>query len=393
MAGGVDDSSTRANGAGSSDPHAAWLRAGKARQAAKAVDEDAAARDRAEKDRAYKAQYREQNRERIRAYKADYDAKNRDEIRRKNREYMRARSQRMRELKERRERDRERVRRWTTAHPEQKRASIQRWRESHPEKTAEYSRRYYERNREAVLERSRRRRDAEPEKVAAAARDWQQRNRAHLSEWQRAHRAENRDAYERTLRSNREAKMLQRRLKAAGLPPRKLQRTAARERRANEGAARDFFERRRAAAARKRLQEEYQPLDQSALEEWRQRSPLARRRSIDLARFKSRLQLAVHRIDVIQEETRMDSIAHQLRGRGPLDVDAELRQRVFEVAGGREFLAAGGDRHTAAMLLEETVEGLAAPAVAPTGAGMIWVPEHTRRGREIAGHWRRRPGG
>ena len=80
MAGGVDDSSTRANGAGSSDPHAAWLRAGKARQAAKAVDEDAAARDRAEKDRAYKAQYREQNRERIRAYKADYDAKNRDEI-------------------------------------------------------------------------------------------------------------------------------------------------------------------------------------------------------------------------------------------------------------------------------------------------------------------------
>ena len=89
----------------------------------------------------------------------------------------------------------------------------------------------------------------------------------------------------------------------------------------------------------------------------------------------------------------MDSIAHQLRGRGPLDVDAELRQRVFEVAGGREFLAAGGDRHTAAMLLEETVEGLAAPAVAPTGAGMIWVPEHTRRGREIAGHWRRRPGG
>ncbi|MGG1909776.1 hypothetical protein AB1285_22705 [Microbacterium sp. NRRL B-14842] len=99
---------------------------------------------------------------------------------------------------------------------ERKRETIRRWHAEHPEKTAEYSRRYYERNRDAVLARARQRRDQSPEKVKASSRDWQQRNREHLTEWQRQYRAENPDVYERALQSNRESKRLARRLKSLG---------------------------------------------------------------------------------------------------------------------------------------------------------------------------------
>lgn len=134
-------------------------------------------------------------------------------------------------------------------------------------------------------------------------------------------------------------------------------------------------------------------MDPRVLEEWRQRSPLGRRRAIELSRFKSKMQTAAREVKTIQEEARMDSVARKARGKGALDVDAEVRQRLFDAAGGPEFLAAGGDRHTVALILEETVEGRIAPVAGPSGTGIIWVPEHTRRGREIAGHWRRRPGG
>lgn len=43
-------------------------------------------------------------------------------------------------------------------------------------------------------------------------------------------------------------------------------------------------------------------------------------------------------------------------------------------------------------MLEESLDGLAKPVTRPDGRGLVWVPEHTRAGREIAGHWRRRPG-
>lgn len=87
----------------------------------------------------------------------------------------------------------------------------------------------------------------------------------------------------------------------------------------------------------------------------------------------------------------MDAVARQLRGHS-IDAPADLRQRVFDAAGGREYLAAGGDRHTAALMLEESLDGRVKPVALPDGRGMVWVPEHTRAGREIAGHWRRRPG-
>ncbi|MBS0475779.1 MAG: hypothetical protein JSR28_11660 [Proteobacteria bacterium] len=393
MSAGVDDSSARPVG-GPTDPHAAWLRAGQARQQAKRAEQEqsAAASAAADPKRDYAKRYREEHREEIRAYRAKYHAENRDEVNRKNREYMRERSRRMRAQKERREKDRERVRRWTEANRERKRESIRRWREAHPEKTAEYSRRYYERNRDAVLARARQRRDESPEKVKAAARDWQQRNREHLSEWQRQHRAENPDAYARSLKSNRDAKRLTRRLTSLGLPAKRVRRVPAAERRAHEAESREFFERERAASARKRLMAEYVPMDRVALDAWSSRSPLARRRDAQLSRFRRQLGVGAGRVPAIREEVRMDAVARRLRG-DRLDAAAELRQRVFDAAGGREYLASGGDRHTAALIVEESLEGLAKPVTRPDGGGLVWVPEHTRGGREIAGHWRRRPGG
>lgn len=392
MSAGVDDSSARPAG-GAADPHAAWLRAGQARQQAKRVEQErpVAASAAAEREREYKRRYREEHREEIRAYRAKYHTENRDEVNRKNREYARERARSMRAQQQRREKDRERVRRWTEANRERKRESIRRWQAAHPEKTAEYSRRYYERNRDAVLARARQRRDQSPEKVKAAARDWQQRNRDHLTEWQRQYREENPDVYARSLKSNRDSKRLARRLTSLGLPAKRVRRTPAAERRTHEAESREFFERQRAARARGRVMAEYTPLDQASLEAWRARSPLARRRDAQLSRFRRQLASGAARVSVIREEVRMDAIARRMRG-DSLDAAAELRQRVFDASGGREYLAAGGDRHTAALILEESLDGLAKPVTRPDGRGMVWVPEHTRGGREIAGHWRRRPG-
>jgi hypothetical protein len=312
-------------------------------------------------------------------------------VNRKNREYMRERHRRMRVQKERREKDRQRAARWREANPDRVRERQRRWVSENPEKVREYQRRHYERNRDARLAQARRSRDENPEKVKAAARDWQQRNREHLSEWQRQYRAENADAYARSLKSNRDSKRLARRLKSLGLPPKRVHRPRAAERRAHEAESQEFFDRQPAASARKRLMDEYKPLDQSAMDAWSSRSALARRRDAQLSRFRRQLAAGASRVPAIREEVRMDAVARRVRG-DRLDAAAELRQRVFDAAGGREYLAAGGDRHTAALMLEESLDGLAKPVTRPDGRGLVWVPEHTRAGREIAGHWRRRPG-
>ena len=176
-----------------------------------------------------------------------------------------------------------------------------------------------------------------------------------------------------------------------GLPAKRVHRTSAADRRALEAESREFFERERAASARKRVMAEYTPLDQAALEAWRARSPLARRRDAQLSRFRRQLATGAGRVAEIREQVRMDAVARRLRG-DSLDAPAELRQRIFDAAGGQEYLAAGGDRHTAALMLEESLDGRVKPVALPDGRGMVWVPEHTRAGREIAGHWRRRPG-
>jgi hypothetical protein len=390
----VDDTSAHGGDrSGSLDPHNALLRAGRALQRARKDNPETARRYReanADKIAEYKANWREANREHIREYRARYNEEHRDEVLRKKREYMRREADKRRRAAVQREKARERERRWARANPERKRATIRRWKEAHPEKGAEYSKRYYERNREAVLARARDRRDANPEKVAAAARDWQQRNREHLTEWQRQYRASNPDAYERVLESNREARKLQRRLKAAGLPAKRMKRLPARERRANDEAARDFFERRRALEERDRIRANYEALSPRELELLRRRSALAQRRFAELDRFGPALKRVSRRAGELREDARMDSIAGELRGKAPLDLDAEVRQRVFEEAKGDLLVGAGASRAAAGEEIEQALRGYASPVSAPDGGRLIWVPTHTRNGRTVEGHWRRR---
>ncbi|MGC5225191.1 hypothetical protein ACPW96_21690 [Micromonospora sp. DT81.3] len=408
---GVDDTSAHGDDrSGSTDPHKAWLRAGHALQRAKSINPETGRRYRvahpdpeleqrrryrsanAEAIAASKARYIEANREHIREYRKRYNTEHLEEVRAKNREYMRQQADKRRRAAVQREKARERERRWAQQHPEQKRASIQRWKEAHPEKGAEYSRRYYERNREAVLARARDRRDANPKKVAAAARDWQQRNREHLTEWQRQYRTKP-DAYARILESNRENKKLQRRLRSAGLPAKRVTRLPAHERRANEQEAHSFFERRRAADERKRMIADYEALDPHELEQLRRRSILARRRFEQLDRFGPAVDRFSQRADELREDARMDSLAGQLRGKLPLDLDAEVRQRVFDEADGDKYIAAGVSPVRVGDEIEQALQGHAAPAITSDGGRLIWVPAHTRSGRDVEGHWRRRSPG
>ena len=156
MSAGVDDSSAHSAG-GAPNPHAAWLRAGQARQQAKHAEQGKtdAASAAAEREREYKRRYREEHREEIRAYRVKYEAENREEVTRKKREYARERARQKRVQEERRERQREREHARYVADPEGRRAQIERWREAHPEKNAEYSKRYYERHRSERLVESR----------------------------------------------------------------------------------------------------------------------------------------------------------------------------------------------------------------------------------------------
>jgi hypothetical protein len=339
--------------------------------------------------RAYKKRYREEHSAEIRSYRAQYHEANRAEVNRKNREYMRDRALRLRSQEARRRRDRDRVQRWTEANRDRKRETTRRWDIAHPEKRAEYSRRYFERNREAVLARGQRWRDQNRE--AVARRDWHKRNREHLSEAQRQYRATNSDAYARTLESNRESKRLARRLKASGLPSKQIRRVPAAERREHDAESREFFERERAASARKRLKAEYSPLGREALDSWSAQSPLARRREQQLSRFRRQLTAGASGVSRIREEVRMDAVARQLRGGHP-DVDAGIRQRVFDVAGGRDYLSAGGDPVAAAVAVEEALAGRVESVARCDGSELVWIPGHVRAGHEVFGYWRRRPG-
>lgn len=396
MAGVDDTSAPGANGQGSAGPHQALLRMGRALQRTKADDQtkETARRYReahADKIREYKANWRQQNREHVKEYRARYDAANREEVLRKKREYMRSQAEKRRRKMRQRERARESERRWMAANPGKREEVIRRWREAHPEKTAEYSKRYYARHREKRLDAAREWRDKNPEKHAQAMKSWQQRNRQHLSEYQRKWREENPEAYERALASTKERQRVQRRLKALDLPPIKRVRTRARDQRANESAAREFFERRRALKERKRMLEAYEALTPSELERLRRRSVLAQRRFAQLDRFGPAIERMSQQVPQLQEDARMDSVARVMRGAGPLDVDAAIRQRVFNEAHGLGVIAAGVSPAAAAEEIEDLLlRGGAAPVNSPDGGRLIWVPAHTRSGQSVEGHWRRR---
>lgn len=250
-----------------------------------------------------------------------------------------------------------------------------RFREEHPDKIREYQRRFKERHPERVRrsgrEGAQRHRDAnadairERQRVAAAARRKTNPN-AHR-EW-----------YEKNLEEQRargrEDQRRRRRLKALGLPPSRIHRLYAEERRAHDAAADEYFARRRSVtergaiaaeavdgfgldipkvvAKRRRvvLRDQVMPLKRDP-RAWRVGGDMPPeviqwRRARDLQALKeSHLRLAqkirAERPQImkhhrqrnearLREEIRLDSIARELRGLLPYEIEQELNVRMDE---------------------------------------------------------------
>lgn len=349
-----------------------------------------------ERKREADERWRHANTEKIADYKRRYVQEHAEHIAELNRAWREANLDRSRELNrlsarrqaKRRHQRQTRNTRARERYPKIREAAIERarrFRQEHPEKVREYQRRY----KETHPERARR-------NAAATARRYRDSHAEELRERQRLTAAERRranpDAFKDWYARNREAQRargrdasrLRAKLKALDLPPRRIQRTYASERRANEAAADEFFQRRRSVDERATIAIE--AFDADALEipstvdqrrrqlarigsastageqtrratrsgEDRRRRPAEdaeltlenakARRAYDLQRVKQGHETARQKIldsrpeiyeyhrrrrqAEIREEVRMDSVARTLRGRDPHDVDRETAARI-----------------------------------------------------------------
>jgi hypothetical protein len=184
--------------------------------------------------------WKEANPERVREMNRRWRAGNLDRARELNRESMRRAATRKRRAAEIRRRANESSERWKQAHPEQVREYQRRWREENRVQVRAYYRRYHAKNRDQVNARATERRDADPGKTRRTRKAWADRNKEHLAEYQRSYRSDP-DKYQATLASDSAARRLRRRLETAGLPPRQTHRMAARDRRANDAHAAEYF--------------------------------------------------------------------------------------------------------------------------------------------------------
>jgi hypothetical protein len=222
---------------------------------------------------------------------------------------------------------RERAKEWRKANPERHRANRDAWHAAHPERTREIQRESHERNKDRYRERNTAYRDAHETEQKHAAAQWRERNRERRAEWQRQYRMDP-EINARALEANRERKRLNRRLEQAGLPPKSVHPSTAKERRTNEAAAGEFFTRPRTSEERRRIRTEYVPAPAEELRRWKEQSASARNRRRDLEAVKR--YLATHKLDRVREEVRMDSVARVIRGGEPLDVETEVERRVRE---------------------------------------------------------------
>ncbi|MFI8634198.1 hypothetical protein ACIGEP_16565 [Microbacterium sp. NPDC077663] len=202
-----------------------------------------------------------------------------------------------------------------------------RYKERHPERAAEGARRRSQAHRDRYPERTRereradaaRRREADPDQF----RRWYRQN------------------LERERKRGREAAQLRRRLTKLGLPPRKIHKTYAVDRRKNAAAADEFFSRRWRINDRIRAESfealpghraavEFRAryLAAGAIEKADTRDREARARAIVDA---ARQRLPAKQLEQITEEVRMDSVARQLRGAAAFNIDAEVQRRVHEL--------------------------------------------------------------
>lgn len=264
-------------------------------------------------------------------YRAEYEQQHRPRILEQKRDAEKRRKLRLHAAQERRVKARQRAKRWAVENPEKTRAQRQRYRERHPERVKASERAYAARNREARTAAARDYRERNPERTAAAAQRWQQQNRDQLTAYQRDYRSQNPAVYERTLASNRDARRRDRRLKALGLPGKRVRRTKVAERIRNDQAATAFFTRLRGPDERRRILAQYQSTPPELVAEWQRRSRLGKQRAAALERFPQRLEKyhAKHG-DRLREEVRMDSTARTLRGAAPLAIDDEVNRRALE---------------------------------------------------------------
>lgn len=296
--------------------------------------------------------WRAANPDRVRELNKAWKAANPERSRELNRESERRRRVRQKALADRRakgrkkyaenkEKERERARRFRAEHPDKAREYQQRYRERHPERALEKSRRngqvWRDKNAEAVRETNREAKKAQRERDPEAARRWYQAN------------------IEKQRERVREDARRRRRLQKLGLPPRKTHRVYASDRRANDKAAEEFFQRRRTAAQKRDLNREIEAFERPS--HGQNAVLLARKRIMAPTDLRTAAEALQHRLRAakirdmarrfypevaeairqkhgtrLRQEVEEDSIARQLRGATPYDVDLELGRRIGEQA-------------------------------------------------------------
>lgn len=184
--------------------------------------------------------WRESHKDEVREAKRRWREENLDRYRELNRDSMRRAAARRRRVEELHQRARERSAEWKRQHPEHVREYKKRWVDENRDKVREYYRSYHARHRDQVNARATARRDADPEKIKQARKRWAERNTDRLAELQREYRSDP-EKYRAVLDSNSAAKRLKRRLERAGLPPKRVHRATAAERRANDRVADAYF--------------------------------------------------------------------------------------------------------------------------------------------------------
>jgi hypothetical protein len=193
-----------------------------------------------EQNAATRRKWVDANRDRVREYNRQWRADNLERARELNRNSARRAVLRAKKEAELRANARERAKRWRQSHLDAVRIYQAQWVEQNRQKVRGYYNDYYRTHRDEVRERAAARRDADPEPMKRARKAWAERNKGRLAELQRTRRSDP-SVYKAQLEANAAARRLNRRLRNAGLPPKRLHPATAAEQRANAQNAEIYF--------------------------------------------------------------------------------------------------------------------------------------------------------
>ena len=225
----------------------------------------------------------------------------------------------------------ERAGEWAKKNPEKRQEARDRYKVKEPEKYRAQQREYYHRNKEAIKERRQAREAKDPEKLREDRRRYAGKTPSNGSVDRLPLSDERREKYYAQLR---DTKRIERRLKAAGLPPRRVHRTLVSERRASLWAGEEFFSRRRSRDEIRRVAAgdfAEGKVDPKLVQDWARGVGLMRRRAELLVA--ARAYIAKHG-DQLRREITLDSRARRLLGKEPLDMDVEIRWRAMTAVRG-----------------------------------------------------------